>query len=109
MSGGYQVDLSALEAHERELKALIAGLPSAADAGADYVGNPQAWGVVGMFFAQIMERWTNDAREYVDTVKAAGDDVVERFADMRQAYADQEDAMAQAFKKLREGLDGVKP
>ncbi|SDL19768.1 hypothetical protein SAMN04488074_109254 [Lentzea albidocapillata subsp. violacea] len=106
---GFQVDLAALEAHERELKALLASLPSAADAGADYVGNPQAWGIVGMFFAQIMERWTNDAREYVDTVKAAGDDVVERFAGMRQTYAEQDEAIAQSFKKLREGLDGVQP
>jgi hypothetical protein len=106
---GFQVDLKVLEAHERELKALLAGLPTAADAGADYVGNPQAWGIVGMFFAQIMERWTDDAREYVDTVKAAGDDVVERFAGMRQTYAEQDEAMAQSFKKLREGLDGVQP
>lgn len=106
---GFHVDLKVLEAHERELKALLAGLPSATDAGADYVGNPQAWGVVGMFFAQIMERWTNDARAYVDTVKAAGDDVVERFAGMRQTYAEQDEAMAQSFKKLREGLDGVQP
>ncbi len=39
---GYQVDLAVLEAHERELKALLAGLPSAAEAGSNYVGNPQA-------------------------------------------------------------------
>lgn len=106
---GFQVDLKALEAHERELKALLAGLPSATDAGADYVGNPQAWGIAGMFFAQVMERWTNDAREYVDTVKAAGDDVVDRFAGMRQTYAENDEAMAQAFKKLQQGLDGVQP
>lgn len=106
---GFQVDLAALEAHERELKALLAGLPTAADAGSAYIGNPQAWGVIGMFFAEIMNRWTEDANKYVDTVKAAGDDVVERFADMRQSYAEHDEAMAQAFKKLSEGLDGVQP
>jgi hypothetical protein len=105
---GFQVDLQALEVHERELKALIAGLPGAADAASDYFGNPQAWGIVGMFFAEIMQNWTNEAGDYVDTVKAAGDSVVERFAGMRQTYADQEEAMAQAFGKLREGLDGPK-
>jgi hypothetical protein len=106
---GYQVDLAVLEVHERELKALIAGLPSAAEAGSDYFGNPQAWGAIGMFFAEVMRRWTEDANTYVDTVKAAGDGVVERFAGMRKAYAEQEEAMAQSFKKLREGLDGVQP
>ncbi|MDX8051305.1 hypothetical protein SK571_18100 [Lentzea sp. BCCO 10_0798] len=106
---GFQADLKALEAHERELKALLAGLPSAADAGADYVGNPQAWGLIGQFFAIGMELWTNDARAYVDAVKAAGEGVVERFADMRQAYEDQEASMAATFKKLRENLDGVQP
>ncbi|MEU0885256.1 hypothetical protein ABZ345_42255 [Lentzea sp. NPDC005914] len=106
---GFQIDLQALEVHERELKALIAGLPDAADAASDYFGNPQAWGIVGMFFAEIMQNWTNDAGEYVDTVKKAGDSVVENFSGMRQTYADQEEAMAQAFGKLREGLDGVQP
>jgi hypothetical protein len=106
---GFKVDLAVLEAHERELKALLAGLPSAADAASAYVGNPQAWGVIGMFFAEIMQRWTEDANKYVDAVKAAGDDVVERFAGMRQTYADQEEAMGQAFKKLRDDLDKVKP
>lgn len=106
---GFQVDLQVLEAHERELKALLAGLPSAAEAGSDYVGNPQAWGIIGMFFAEIMRRWTEDANKYVDTVKAAGDDVVGRFAGMRQAYAEQDEAMAQAFETLRKGLDGVRP
>lgn len=109
MAGGYQVDLQALEVHERELKALIAGLPGAADAASSYIGNPQAWGVVGMFFAEIMQNWTNDAGEYVDKVKEAGDAVIERFSGMRQTYADQEEAMAQVFGKLREGLDGAKP
>ncbi|MFD0201451.1 MULTISPECIES: hypothetical protein [Saccharothrix] len=109
MSGGYQVDLAVLEAHERELKALIAGLPDAADAASDYVGNEQAWGVVGQFLALAMMIWTNDASEYVDKVKQAGDAVVERFGSMRQTYADQEEAIAQAFGKLREGLDGAKP
>lgn len=106
---GYQVDLQALEVHERELKALIAGLPDAADAASSYFGNPQAWGLVGMFFAEVMQRWTDDACEYVDTVKKTGDSVVERFSGMRQTYADQENAMSQAFAKLREGLDGAKP
>lgn len=106
---GFKVDLAVLEAHERELKALIAGLPSAADAGSDYIGNPQAWGVIGMFFAEVMQRWTNDANEYVDAVKAAGDDVVERFAGMRQTYADEEEAMGQVFKELRDDLNQVKP
>ncbi|MGW4212726.1 hypothetical protein ACWEIJ_32405 [Lentzea sp. NPDC004789] len=106
---GFQIDLQALEAHERELKALIAGLPGAADAASSYIGNPQAWGIVGMFFAEIMQNWTNDASEYVDTVKKAGDSVVERFSGMRQTYADNEEAMAQMFGKLREGLDGVQP
>lgn len=109
MSGGYQVDLQALEVHERELKALVAGLPDAADAASDYVGNVQAWGIVGQFFAMIMKNWTDDAGEYVGKVKEAGDAVVEKFSGMRQVYADQEDAMAQSFQKLREGLDGAKP
>ena len=106
---GFQVDLQALEVHERELKALIAGLPGAADAASSYIGNPQAWGIVGMFFAEIMRNWTNDAGEYVDTVKKAGDSVVESFSGMCQTYADQEEAMAQMFGKLHEGLDGAQP
>ena len=109
MSGGYQVDLAVLEAHERELKALVAGLPDAADAASDYVGNVQAWGVVGQFFAMVMKNWTDDASEYVGKVKEAGDAVVERFAGMRQSYADQEESMAQVFRELREGLDGAQP
>ncbi|WP_330271399.1 hypothetical protein OG205_30340 [Lentzea sp. NBC_00516] len=106
---GFQVDLQALEVHERELKALIAGLPGAADAASSYIGNPQTWGVVGMFFAEIMQNWTNEAGDYVDTVKKAGDSVVERFSGMRQTYADQEEATSQMFAKLREGLDRTKP
>ncbi|MFD1147938.1 hypothetical protein [Saccharothrix hoggarensis] len=109
MSDGYQVDLAVLEAHERELKALVAGLPDAADAASDYVGNVQAWGVVGQFFAMVMKNWTDDASEYVGKVKEAGGAVVERFAGMRQSYADQEESMAQVFRELREGLDGAKP
>lgn len=109
MSGGYQVDLQALEVHERELKALVAGLPDAADAASDYLGNMQAWGIVGQFFAMIMKNWTDDAGEYVGKVKEAGDAVVEKFSGMRQVYADQEDTMAQSFQKLRDGLDGAKP
>lgn len=109
MSGGYQVDLAVLAAHERELKALVAGLPDAADAASDYVGNVQAWGVVGQFFAMVMKNWTDDASQYVGKVKEAGDAVVERFAGMRQSYADQEESMAQVFRELREGLDGAKP
>ncbi|MCR3747518.1 hypothetical protein [Lentzea californiensis] len=106
---GFQVDLQALEAHERELKALIAGLPDAADAASAYIGNYQTWGVVGMLFAEVMQNWTNKAGDYVDTVKKAGDSVAERFSDMRETYADQEEAAAQMFAKLREGLDGTKP
>lgn len=106
---GFQVDLQALETHERELKALLAGLPGAADAASSYIGNPQAWGIVGMFFAEVMQNWTNEAGDYVDTVKKAGDSVVERFSGMRRTYADQEESTSQMFAKLREGLDGIKP
>ncbi|MFD4643874.1 hypothetical protein ACFWN2_41655 [Lentzea sp. NPDC058436] len=106
---GFHVDLQALEAHERELRALIAGLPGAADAASSYIGNYQTWGVVGMLFAEVMQNWTNKAGDYVDTVKEAGDSVVERFSDMRQAYVDQEEAVSQMFAKLHEGLDGTKP
>lgn len=109
MSGGYQVDLQALEVHERELKALIAGLPDAKAAGADTVGNFEAWGLAGQFFALLMNNWTGEASDYVDTVKKAGDALIERFADMRKTYAEHEETMAQMFQKLREGLDGSKP
>jgi len=106
---GFHVDLQALEVHERELRALIAGLPDAAADASETFGNPQAWGVAGQVFAMVMQRWTDDAVKYVEAVKEAGDGVAERFAGMRQTYAEQDEAMAQSFKKLREGLDGVQP
>ncbi|GGU22210.1 hypothetical protein [Lentzea flava] len=109
MSDGYQVDLQALVVHERELKALIAGLPDAKAAGANTVGNLEAWGLAGQLFALLMNNWTEEASEYVDAVKKAGDALIERFGDMRKTYADQEEAMAQMFQKLREDLDGAKP
>ncbi|GLZ32831.1 hypothetical protein Lesp02_50190 [Lentzea sp. NBRC 105346] len=108
MSGGFEVDLRVLEAHERELKTLMAALPDAAEAGAS-LWNPQAFGVIGMFFAQVLSNWTDDAVEYVGKVKQTGDAVAENFAGMRQEYADNEDQVAQAFGKLRDGLDGVAP
>ncbi|MET9230893.1 hypothetical protein [Lentzea sp. NPDC003310] len=106
---GFEVDLQALEVHERELRALLEGLPSAADAASSYTGNFQAWGIVGMFFAEVMRNWTNEAGDYVDAVEKAGDSVVERFSGMRQDYADREEAASQMFAKLRAGLDGTKP
>ncbi len=106
---GFQVDLQALEVHERELKALIAGLPDAAADASETFGNPQAWGVVGQVFAMVMDHWTDDAVKYVEAVKKAGDGVVEQFAGMRQTYADQEEAMSQMFQKLRADLDGAQP
>ena len=106
---GFHVDLQALEAHERELRALIAGLPDAAADASQAYGDPYTWGIVGQFFAEGMDRWTEDAVKYAEAVKAAGDSVVERFAGMRQTYADQDEAVARSFKKLREGLDGMQP
>lgn len=103
---GFQIDLQALEVHERELKALIAGLPDAKATGANNFGNFDAWGLAGQPFALMMNHWTGDASDYVDAVKEAGDALVQRFADMRKTYADQEEAMAQIFQKMRAGLDG---
>ncbi|MCE7008536.1 hypothetical protein LWC34_37850 [Kibdelosporangium philippinense] len=108
MPDGFAVDLNVLAAHERELKALIAGLPDAASAGAN-LWNPQAFGVVGMVFAQVLNRWTNDAAEYVGKVKAAGDSVADRFTAMRTAYDENDKSLKDAFTKLREGMDEAAP
>lgn len=103
---GFHVDLQILDVHRRELQALIGGLPDAKAAGADNLGNFEAWGVAGQPFAALMSNWTGEASEYVDAVKEAGEVLIQRFADMCQTYADQEEATAQMFQKLREGLDG---
>ena len=103
---GFHVDLQILGVHRRELQALIGRLPDAKAAGADNLWNFEAWGVAGQPFAALMSNWTDEASEYVDAVKEAGDVLVQRFADMCQTYADQEEATAQMFQKLREGLDG---
>ncbi|KOV83713.1 hypothetical protein [Nocardia sp. NRRL S-836] len=106
---GFGIDLQILEVHERELRALLAGLPDAKAAGADNVGNLEAWGLAGQAFALLMNNWTGEASNYVDAVKEAGDTLIERFAAMCEAYADQDEAMAQVFQKLRESLDGGAP
>ncbi|SEP84501.1 MULTISPECIES: hypothetical protein [Lentzea] len=103
---GFHIDLQILDVHRRELQALISGLPDAKAAGADNVGNFEAWGLAGQPFALLMNQWTGDASEYVDAVKEAGDVLVQRFADMCKTYADQEEAAVQMFQKLRHGLDG---
>lgn len=103
---GFHVDLQILDIHRRELQALVGGLPDAKAAGADNLGNFDAWGVAGQPFAALMSNWTGEASEYVDAVKEAGDVLTQRFSDMCKTYADQEEAMAQMFQGLRNGLDG---
>ncbi|ALG07006.1 hypothetical protein [Kibdelosporangium phytohabitans] len=110
MPDGYAVDLKVLEAHERELKALVAGLPDASDAASDYIGNMQTFGVLGQFLAAaILSEWTGEAENYVGKVKQAGDDVVAKFALMRQAYDDNDQSLKQAFHQLAGGMNGAKP
>ncbi|ONI81270.1 hypothetical protein ALI144C_22360 [Actinosynnema sp. ALI-1.44] len=110
MPSGYSVDLKVLEAHERELKALVGSLPAASDAASDYVGNTDAFGVLGQFLAAaILSEWTSEAENYLGKVKEAGDDVVAKFGLMRQAYNDNDAALKQAFHQLAEGMGGKKP
>ncbi|WP_018682316.1 hypothetical protein [Actinokineospora enzanensis] len=106
--GGFEVDLKVLEAHERELRALIAAMPDAAAAG-DSLWNPQAFGVIGMFLAQTLNIWTDDAVEYVDKAKAAGDDMADRFAAMREGYANGDKDAAAMFDAIRARFDQAKP
>lgn len=105
--GGFQVDLKVLEAHERELKALLADMPDAADAG-DSFWNPDVFGIVGMFAAQTLNIWTNDAVELVGKAKVAGEEMAARFKEMREAYAEGDQQAAAMFEAILKQLEGLK-
>jgi hypothetical protein len=105
--GGFAVDLKVLEAHERELRSLLAQMPDAADA-AGSLWNPDVFGVVGMFAAQLLILWTDDAAELVGAAKNAGEEMAARFKDMRDAYAEGDQQAAALFEAILEQLEGPK-
>lgn len=104
--GGFQVDLKVLEAHERELKALLDNMPDAA--AGDSFWNPDVFGIVGMFAAQTLNIWTNDAVELVGKAKAAGDEMAKRFKEMREAYANGDQESAAMFEAILKQLEARK-
>ncbi|WP_026425612.1 hypothetical protein [Actinokineospora inagensis] len=104
--GGFEIDLKVLETHERELRALMDSLPEASAAASDYVGNVRAFGIVGQFLAEVLMAWTDSAEAHVAAAKSAGEDVANRFADMRQAYSDTDTQAAKGFQALADKLGG---
>lgn len=108
--GGFQVDLKVLEAHERELKSLLAQMPDAEDAGGggESLWNPDVFGVVGILAAQTLRVWINDAVDFVGKAKEAGEEMAGRFKEMREAYADGDQDAAAMFDAILKQLEGRK-
>jgi hypothetical protein len=109
--GGFHVNLKVLEAHERELRALLAQMPDAADAGSgagSSLWNPDVFGIVGMVPAQILRGWIDDAVDFVGKAKGAGVEMAGRFKEMREAYADGDQESAAMFDAILKQLEGRK-
>lgn len=102
--GGFHVHPEELERHEQELRLLLDKMPDATETLTDPWA-PDVFGVVGMFFANGLNGWNEEAAKFVGMSKAAGNHLADNLQQMRRLYVSTEGDMAKAFDLIVETLD----
>jgi hypothetical protein len=66
----------------------------------------RAFGIIGSAWSQILQAWTTDAKNLVDSSADAGNQIAAAMREMAASYTAQDGSSAQSFQQISDGLGG---
>jgi uncharacterized protein YukE len=103
------IDVSpeALRTHAGEVDDLMTELTEAVREVND-LWDPKTFGLVGMFLAQTLRKWTTKAKNAVDETAESGHEMAARLRDCADTYTTSDEQHAKEFQSIGGGGSSVK-
>src|SRR5262245_46582392 len=100
---GYQISPEELESHEREVRELMSSIQGATSGAFEPV-DINAFGAIGTLWSWSLHHWTGAADTSIKQAVQAGNHVADQLKAMREAYQEHDNAAADRFTKINEGM-----
>lgn len=108
MPDGFEIDLSVLRNHAKDVRTLMGNISSATESAASLV-DLEAYGLLGTQWAGILNGFFIDADDFVKSAVAAGDKVATELDEMANEYERMNSAAQQDANDLITHLDSQGP
>lgn len=106
MSGGYEVDTSSLDQHQKDIQTIMEQVSGAIGPAREEF-DPQAFGIIGEVWAAGLNAWVQSHTACVDAAVKAGQDVADSVGKMSQNYTDNETRTAKSFTSISDDMKGA--